>query len=114
MNMAKQDLVEYIKSQLQKGCAKEDIRNSLLNIGWKSQDIDDAFYIQDRFFQGTDPHPTPSIKSLAYLLAHGINLKRIVRLTPPEYRDRMWLGFLIAAITIVVLFIGFLTFLNSL
>jgi len=38
-------LVNYIKTQLQKGIDKETIKNILLSKGWKEEDIDQAFSI---------------------------------------------------------------------
>lgn len=41
--MADKQLFEYIKQQLQLGINKEQIKNSLLSVGWQAQDIDESF-----------------------------------------------------------------------
>lgn len=41
--MIRQDLVDYIKAQLQKGLSKDDINKTLLSAGWKAEDIAEAF-----------------------------------------------------------------------
>lgn len=45
--MIKQELVEYIKAQLQKGQNKEEIKLSLVNAGWQAQDIEDGFKVSE-------------------------------------------------------------------
>lgn len=41
--MVTQELLGYIKSELQRGVSKEQIKNSLLKIGWQGQDIEEGF-----------------------------------------------------------------------
>jgi hypothetical protein len=41
--MANQQLVDYIKQQLQLGVSKEAIRGTLIQVGWAEADINDAF-----------------------------------------------------------------------
>ncbi len=43
--MVRQDLVDYIKSQFQKGLSKEDINKALVAAGWRAGDIEDAFNV---------------------------------------------------------------------
>lgn len=45
--MIRQELVEYIKVQLQKGQNKEEIKVVLTNAGWQAQDIEDGFKIAE-------------------------------------------------------------------
>jgi len=39
--MITQELLDYIKSELQKGIGKEAIKQNLLKIGWKEQDVEE-------------------------------------------------------------------------
>ena len=41
--MVNQQLLDYIKQQLQQGISKEQIKGSLMTNGWQAQDIDEAF-----------------------------------------------------------------------
>lgn len=41
--MIRQELVDYIKNQFQKGMGKEEINKSLLSAGWRAEDINGAF-----------------------------------------------------------------------
>jgi len=41
--MLNQQLIDYIKQQLQRGISKEQIKNSLIANGWQAQDVDEAF-----------------------------------------------------------------------
>jgi hypothetical protein len=41
--MITQELLNYIKQQLQEGKNKQEIKNSLLQVGWQEQDIEEAF-----------------------------------------------------------------------
>lgn len=41
--MVNQELLDYIKQQLRQGVSQEEIKSSLMNYGWQSQDIDEAF-----------------------------------------------------------------------
>lgn len=40
--MANQDLLDYIRQQKQQGVSEEQIRSSLMDVGWQVQDIDEA------------------------------------------------------------------------
>jgi hypothetical protein len=41
--MANQQLVDYLKEQLRSGVNRDNLKQTLLNVGWNSSDIDDAF-----------------------------------------------------------------------
>lgn len=41
--MASQQLLDYIKQQLQQGISRDQIKSSLMSNGWQSQDIEDGF-----------------------------------------------------------------------
>jgi cell division protein FtsB len=41
--MANQQLIDYLKEQLKAGANKEDLKKTLLNVGWSAVDIEDAF-----------------------------------------------------------------------
>ncbi len=41
--MVAQEAIDYINSQIQKGVDRESIKTSLLNKGWKGEDIEKAF-----------------------------------------------------------------------
>jgi uncharacterized protein Smg (DUF494 family) len=41
--MANQQLVDYLKEQLKIGISRDNLKQTLLNVGWNSSDIDDAF-----------------------------------------------------------------------
>lgn len=41
--MIKQEVVDYIKKQLQKGQSKEEVKTALVGAGWQTQDIEDGF-----------------------------------------------------------------------
>lgn len=43
--MVRQELVDYIKAQRQKGAGKEDIHKNLLSAGWRAEDINAAFAV---------------------------------------------------------------------
>lgn len=45
--MIKQELVDYIKAQLQKGQNKEEIKTALVNAGWQVQDIEYGFKVTE-------------------------------------------------------------------
>ncbi len=53
--MSNQQLSDYIKNQTEKGKSKEEIKNSLLNAGWKENDVNEALGIFDQA-----PPPPPS------------------------------------------------------
>lgn len=41
--MLKQEIINYIKAELENGVNKEDITNSLINVGWETKDVQDSF-----------------------------------------------------------------------
>ena len=41
--MVNQQLLDYVKQQLQQGVSREQIKSSLMANGWQAQDIDEAF-----------------------------------------------------------------------
>lgn len=41
--MIRQDIVDYIKAQIEKGQTKEEIKNALASVGWQMADIEEAF-----------------------------------------------------------------------
>jgi len=43
--MVTQQLLDYIKQQLEQGVSQEQIKNSLMANGWQAQDIDEAFVL---------------------------------------------------------------------
>lgn len=59
--MANQQLLDYIKQQLQQGVSKEQIKNSLIANGWQEEDINEAFSLASS--------PTPPISSLPGAIA---------------------------------------------
>lgn len=48
-------------------------------------------------------------KSFANVLLNGIGIKKINRLTPPQYKDRMWLGFIFGAIILLICLVAILS-----
>lgn len=61
--MVNQQLLDYIKQQLQQGVSQEQIKSSLMANGWQAQDIEEAFaFIQNPASQV--PTPTQTITSL--------------------------------------------------
>lgn len=64
--MVNQQLLNYIKQQLQQGVSQEQIKSSLMANGWQAQDIDEAFvFIQNPTSQSSQvPPPAQTISSL--------------------------------------------------
>lgn len=64
--MVNQQLLDYIKQQLQQGVSQEQIKSSLMANGWQAQDIDEAFaFIQNPTSQSSQvPPPAQTITSL--------------------------------------------------
>jgi len=64
--MVNQQLLDYIKQQLQRGVSKEQIKSSLIANGWQAQDVDEAFaFIQNPANHSQSvPPPTQTIPSL--------------------------------------------------
>jgi len=64
--MVHQQLLDYIKQQLQQGISKEQIKSSLIANGWQAQDVDEAFAsIQNPANHSQSvPPPTQTIPSL--------------------------------------------------
>jgi hypothetical protein len=50
--MVNTDAVNYIKKQLHTGYTPEEIREAMLDAGWKKEDIEKAFYVI-----GGEAHP---------------------------------------------------------
>ena len=61
--MANPQLLEYIARELERGVTAESLREALLQAGWRSADIDDAF----RALENGDTTPEASQKSTADL-----------------------------------------------
>jgi len=57
--MVNQQLLDYIKQQLQQGISKEQIKSSLITNGWQARDIDEAFSSSPSI-QPLAPSDTPS------------------------------------------------------
>jgi len=64
--MVNQQLLDYIKQQLQQGISKEQIKSSLIANGWQARDIDEAFsFVSNPASQSsTVPPPAQTISSL--------------------------------------------------
>lgn len=58
--MANQQLLDYIKQQVQQGINSEQIKQSLIANGWQNTDIEEAFNLINNF---TQSQPTPSFPS---------------------------------------------------
>ncbi|MEK7498423.1 MAG: hypothetical protein AAB611_01025 [Patescibacteria group bacterium] len=56
--MANQQILDYVKQQLQQGLRREDITNSLIASGWVLQDINEGFEI---VLGGSAPVPQPQV-----------------------------------------------------
>ena len=93
--MVNQQLLDYIKQQLQQGTGKEQIKNSLISNGWQTQDVDSAFSslaLSDRSLNSTNtntlPQPQPQLFSQQSLL-NSMNLpldkKKIIKKTLEKY-----------------------------
>ncbi len=57
-NMDKQQLLDYIKQQLQQGISREEIKNTLLVQGWQENDIDEAFGMVEQSEQSNSKNMT--------------------------------------------------------
>jgi hypothetical protein len=63
--MIKEELLSYVRQQLQKGVSKEEIAQNLLNNGWQIKDIDEAFnIISNPDYQSQQQPPQAPISSL--------------------------------------------------
>lgn len=62
--MPNQQLLDFIKQQLQQGTGKEQIKSSLAANGWKPQDIDEAFSFLANPANQSSPAPSAQIASL--------------------------------------------------
>jgi len=64
--MVNQQLLDYIKQQLQQGINKEQIKSSLMASGWQAQDIEEAFsFVSNPASQSSSvPPPAQTISSL--------------------------------------------------
>jgi len=58
--MVNQQLLDYIKQQLEQGVSQEQIKNSLLSVGWSEADIEEGFRL---ISSSTTPAVTPPIYS---------------------------------------------------
>lgn len=58
--MANQQLLDYIKQQLQQEISKEQIKSSLMTNGWQAQDIDKAFSFVSNPASQSSPVPPPA------------------------------------------------------
>lgn len=64
--MVNQQLLDYIKQQLQQGISKEQIKSSLIAEGWQGQDIEEAFsFIENSVSQS--PSVPPSTQTISFL-----------------------------------------------
>lgn len=64
-DMINQQLLDYIKQQLQKGAPKETIKNTLVAKGWQAQDVEQAFgqVSPSSFGPGRPDAGSPSLKA---------------------------------------------------
>jgi len=63
--MINQQLLDYIKQQLQQGVSKEEVKNSLMSGGWQAQDIEEGFSsVLNPAGQSSSVTPVPTISSL--------------------------------------------------
>jgi len=64
--MINQQLLDYIKQQLQQGANKEQIKSSLMANGWQMQDIDEVFSLIEN--PANQSHPAlPSVQTISSL-----------------------------------------------
>ncbi len=61
--MANQQLLDYIKQQLQQGVSREQIKSSLMANGWQAQDIDEVFSFVSNPNSQSQPVP-PSAQTI--------------------------------------------------
>lgn len=105
--MANQQLLDYIKQQLEQEVSKEEIKNNLLTNGWQASDIDEAFRLVSGFNQTAQPPaqsfqpPTsrPAVSSLpraSAILAEAWSI----------YKQRFWifLGVMVVPMAIILVF----------
>lgn len=83
--MANQDLINYIKEQINAGIRKDDIKKALLEVGWPEKDIEDAFEELNQKALG----PTEEIKlppeNIIDLKAKDTKPKEPVKFISPEF-----------------------------
>lgn len=58
--MITQELIDYIKEQLNEGIDKEEIKKALLDVGWQIEDIEEGFRLLE---QGEFKVPQPEFKA---------------------------------------------------
>ncbi len=67
--MANQQLLDYIKQQLEEGIGREEIKNTLIKSGWTHADVDEGFLSiepsQEAPTNTEVPHPSPVASSIA-------------------------------------------------
>lgn len=83
--MTNQQLVDYIRQQLQQGIAREAIKSTLLSVGWHEYEIEEAFKI---VLSQTSPLETSTpIPSYPSTLLSGTDLLRNAwRILKPKYK----------------------------
>jgi uncharacterized RDD family membrane protein YckC len=63
--MINQQILDYVKQQMQQGVSQEQIKNSLVANGWQASDVQEAFSVLSGGI-GTIPTSTPSAPSASY------------------------------------------------
>src|SRR5680860_676497 len=61
--MPNQQLLDYIKEELQRGVSEEQIKNSLISNAWQPQDVNEAFSFISNPTSQSQPAPSPQAPS---------------------------------------------------
>ena len=61
--MVNQQILDYIKQQVQQGISREQIKNSLINNGWQASDIEESFNTVESGSSGITLSPNPNVVS---------------------------------------------------
>jgi hypothetical protein len=99
--MTNQQLIDYIKQQMQLGVSEAQIRDSLISAGWQTQDIEDVFSLISN--TPSESVPVPSPRQIFYPLPSA---KTIFGQAWDLYKKRLgtFLGVLIIPMLIMAVF----------
>lgn len=73
--MANQQLTAYIKEEISKGTNNENIKNALLQNGWNSSDIDEAFSVLQAPVSSVPVAPTSNVQTQAPIAVQANNVE---------------------------------------
>src|SRR3989338_2774959 len=103
--MVNQQILDYIKQQVQQGVSQEQIKSSLMTNGWQENDVDEAF---TALSETSAPLPQPPVPQQTQVSLPGA--PAIFSQTWSLYKQRLvtFLGIMIIPTLVLLAFIGLL------